>query len=195
MTTHGKPRNSSDEPLYTLKSFNVLLTDDYDFMQSLMGGMLRAFGVGNTMVCSSTKEAIELLTITLSQMKAGNCKPIDMVLVDWMMPDGSGVDVIKWIRNHKSDQIRFMPIILVSAFASEDVVIAARDYGANEALVKPVSGQKLANRILSVIDHPRPFVQAPSFFGPDRRRQEKSWKGEDRRKISADQIETHNERL
>lgn len=180
---------------YSLKNFTILLAEDYEFMQNLIGGMLRAFGVGNIMVCSSGREAIELLQITEAQSRSGNIKGIDLILADWMMPEGSGLELIDWVRNHKSDRIRFTPLILVSAFTSEDVIIAARDHGANEALVKPVSGEKMAARILSVIDTPRPFVKTATYFGPDRRRKDKPFQGEDRRKMTAEQIITHDERL
>lgn len=182
------------EITYSLKNFTILLAEDYEFMQGLIGSMLRSFGVGNIMVCGSGREAIELLQITQSQARSNNIKPIDLVLVDWMMMEGSGLELIDWVRNHKSDSVRFTPLILVSAFASEDVVIAARDHGANESLVKPLSGEKLAARILSVIDHPRSFVKAASFFGPDRRRRDKQVPVE-RRKIRPEDVVTHTEQL
>lgn len=179
---------------YSLKNFNILLAEDYEFMQSLISSMLRNFGVGNIMVCGSGNEAVELMRITQAQAKSIAIKPIDIVLVDWMMLDGSGLDLINWIRNHKNDAVRFMPIMLISAFTSEDVVIAARDHGANEALVKPISGEKLASRILAMIDNPRPYVKAPTFFGPDRRRRDREVK-EERRKTTADQVVMHTERI
>jgi DNA-binding response OmpR family regulator len=195
-----KPANSTTarqraDVTYSLKSFTILLVEDYDFMQGLIGSMLRAFGVGNIMVCNSGNEAMELLRITQAQARNMNVKPIDLVLVDWMMADGNGLELINWVRNNKSENIHFTPIMLVSAFASEDVVIAARDNGANEALVKPVSGEKLASRILAMIDNPRPYVKAPTFFGPDRRRREQKFEGEDRRKITDDQVVVHTERI
>jgi len=118
---------------------------------------------------------------------------IDILLTDWMMPDGPGIDLIRWVRNHKKDQIRFTPIILVSAFASEEIIVGARNAGTNEALVKPISGQLLASRILAVINKPRSFIKAPDFFGPDRRRKDRPFKGEDRRKIAAEEIIQHSE--
>ena len=60
-------------------------------------------------------------------------------------------------------------------------------------MVKPVSGEKLASRILNVIDHPRPFIKAPEFFGPDRRRRDIKYTGEDRRKTDAEQIKVNYE--
>lgn len=188
-----KPQNA--QTVYSLKNFTILLVDDYEFMQHLCASMLRAFGVGGIMVCNSGAEAIELLTITQSQARNNSVKGIDLILTDWMMPDGSGIELIDWVRNHKSDQIRFTPIMLLSAFTSEDIVGIARDHGANESLVKPISAEKMATRILAMIDNPRPFVKTATFFGPDRRRKIIPWKGGERRVMSSEQVVQHNERL
>jgi CheY-like chemotaxis protein len=187
-------RQASKSNTYSLKNFSVLLVEDYEFSQQLIVGMLRAFGVGNIIVCSSGEEAQGLLSVMASS-KSGDMKMADIILADWMMPEGSGEQLIKWIRNHKSDKIKFMPLILISAFTSETVVKAARDFGANEALVKPLSGEKMAMRILSVIDHPRPYIKAPTYFGPDRRRRDIVWKNEERRKMEPERIKVNNEQL
>jgi len=179
---------------YSLRNFSILLAEDYEFMQQLMTGMLKAFGVGNIMVCSGGDEARGLLSM-MAATKSGDVRMVDIVLTDWLMPDGSGPDLIQWIRNHKSDHVRFLPIMLVSAFTSEDVVRTARNFGANEAMVKPVSGEMLSKRILSVIDNPRPFVKTADYFGPDRRRRDVARKGEDRRKMQQEMITVNHERL
>lgn len=187
-------QNSAQRKAYDLRNFNVLLAEDYEFMQQLITGMLKAFGVGQIVVCPGGDESRGLLSV-MAAAKTNDIKMVDIVLCDWMMPEGSGPDFVNWIRNHKNDKIRFLPVIMISAFASEDVVKAARDSGANESLVKPVSGEKLAARILSVIDHPRPFIKAPDFFGPDRRRKKIPWKQEERRQLQAEEIKVHNEQL
>ncbi len=46
----------------------------------------------------------------------------------------------------------------------------ARDAGANDFLVKPVTGESVYRRIVSLVQDTRPFVKTPSFLGPDRRR-------------------------
>jgi len=186
--------NSHKKNTYDLRNFNILLAEDFEFMQQLVTGMLRAFGVGQIIVCPSGNEARGLISV-MAAAKTPDMKMVDIVLADWMMPDGSGLELIKWIRNHKSDKVKFLPVIMLSAFASEDVVKSARDIGANESLVKPVSGEKLASRILSVIDHPRPYIKSPDFFGPDRRRKNVPIKGEDRRKLKAEEIKIYNEQL
>lgn len=179
---------------YDLKAFHIMIVEDYEFMQQLTAGMLKAFGVGQLTVCNSGDEAKGLLQI-LQASRSSDMPMVDIIITDWMMPDGSGLELMQWVRNHKTDIIKFLPMILVSAFASEDIVKGGRDNGANEVLVKPLSGDKLASRILSVIDKPRPFIKSPDFFGPDRRRRNLTWKKEERRKLSAEEIETHNEQL
>jgi len=146
-----------------------------------MSSMLRVFGVGDILMCSSSKEAIELLTVTQARTKSRYINSVDIILTDWLMPNGSGRDLLEWVREHKNDSIRFIPVIVVSGYTSEKVTNETRDLGANETLVKPVSGNGLASRICNVIDTPRPFVQTPNFFGPDRRRQELQYTGIERR--------------
>ncbi len=187
-------RQSSSTNTYSLKNFSVLLVEDYEFLQQLITGMLRAFGVGNIIVCSGADEAKGLLSVMASS-KSADMRMVDIVLTDWMMPEGSGEDLIKWIRNHANDRVKFLPTILVSAFTSEDIVKIARDMGANEALVKPVSGEKLAKRILSVIDLPRPYIKSPEYFGPDRRRKELPWKKEERRIMTPEKMKVIHEKL
>ncbi|MEM7680184.1 MAG: response regulator, partial [Pseudomonadota bacterium] len=69
----------------------------------------------------------------------------------------------------------------------------ARDCGANETLVKPISGNGLASRICSMIDNPRPFVSTDDYFGPDRRRKDLPYKCEDRRLLKQENIKVNTD--
>ncbi len=164
-------------------------------MMSLMSSMLKAFSVGDILTCKNANEAIGILTITQARKKSRFVTDVDIIVTDWLMPGGSGEELIDWVRAHEDDALRFLPIILMSAYTTEKVIAMARDHGANESLVKPLSAKSLAARICMVIDNPRPFIQAPGFFGPDRRRQEMVPSGEDRRKMRTEQIREHNEKL
>lgn len=179
---------------YSLKSFRVLAVEDYPFMADLISTMLREFGVGHIVQAINIQEAKEVLTLFNSE-SADPRNAIDIVITDWLMPDGDGPELLKWIREHRKAQIKFLPTILCSAYASEDVVKVARDSGANEALVKPVSAIKMARRMLHVVDNPRPYIKAPNFFGPDRRRRKERFEGEDRRKMKAEEIKQNHEQL
>ncbi|MDH5722378.1 MAG: response regulator, partial [Alphaproteobacteria bacterium] len=141
----------------------------------------KVFGVGDIMTCESAKEAIDLLTITQARTRSRYINRVDIVITDWLMPNGSGEDLIKWIRNHERDSVRFLPIIVTSGYTTEYVTNKCRDLGVNETLVKPISGTSLASRICSVIANPRPFIQSPDYFGPDRRRKEMVFAGIEKR--------------
>jgi DNA-binding response OmpR family regulator len=58
----------------------------------------------------------------------------------------------------------------MTGFSARERVIAARDTGVTEFLVKPFTANDLYKRIDHVIMKPRQFVKSPDFFGPDRRR-------------------------
>ena len=64
----------------------------------------------------------------------------------------------------------FVPIVMLTGHTSLERVHQARDAGINEFLAKPVSSKNLLGRLVSVIEHPRPFVRARCYFGPCRRR-------------------------
>ncbi len=173
---------------YDLSNFTILVVEDSTYMQSLISSMLKVFGVGDIMVAEGAKEAIDVLTVTQARAKSKYITKVDLVLTDWLMNKGSGEDLVRWIRSHEKDEVRFLPIVVISGYATEYLTARARDSGANETLVKPVSAKGLASRICSVIDHPRPFVNAPGFFGPDRRRQQIKFSGPERRKVKHEEI-------
>lgn len=174
---------------YDLSNLTLLVVEDSPYMQSLIASMLKSFGVGDIMACEDAKEAIDLLTITQARKKSRFVTNVDIVLTDWLMPKGSGKELLHWIRRHEENAIRFLPVIVVSGYATVGLSNMARDMGANELLVKPVSGMGLASRICSVIDNPRPFVSVPDYFGPDRRRQAMEFKGPDQRVMKPELIE------
>ena len=177
---------------YDLSNFTILIVEDSEYMQSLMAQMLKVFGVGEILACANSKEAIDLLTVLQASKKSRYLKSIDIVLTDWLMPKGSGKDLLEWIRGHEKDSVRFLPVIVISGYTTEMLALMTRDMGANESLVKPISGTSLAARICSVIDNPRPFIKAPHYFGPDRRRHDAPHTGVERRFMEATEIKVKN---
>ncbi len=179
----------SQPPPYDLSNFTVLVVEDSVYMQTLITSMLKVFSVGDIMVSEGGEEAVDLLTVTQARTKSRYITRVDIVLMDWLMDKGSGEELLRWIRSHEKDAVRFLPVVVVSGYTTDVITAKARDLGANEILVKPVSANGIASRICNVIDHPRPFIQAPEYFGPDRRRQDIDFSGPDRRVMPAELIE------
>ena len=69
----------------------------------------------------------------------------DLVLLDMMMPGGSGLDVLERVRS--DPRISRTPIVIVSAFASDGDRVKARDAGASGFLGKPFDPEELASLV------------------------------------------------
>lgn len=69
----------------------------------------------------------------------------DLVLLDWMLPDISGVDLLRRIRNHET--LAELPVILLTARAEEQDKVSGLDAGADDYIVKPFSIKELKARI------------------------------------------------
>jgi len=80
-------------------------------------------------------------------------EPIDLVLLDLVIPGLSGVDVCAWIRT-RSD----VPIIILSARLEEDLKVAALDAGADDYVTKPFGSEELLARVRAFLR--RSYVSA-----------------------------------
>lgn len=79
--------------------------------------------------------------------------PVDLVLLDLILPGLSGVDVCTWIRA-RSD----VPIIVLSARLEEDLKVAALDAGADDYVTKPFGSEELLARVRAFLR--RTYVSA-----------------------------------
>ena len=93
-------------------------TELIDLWVSEIGGQLKSYTTGH-----SFREAVERETF-------------DVLVLDWQLPDTTGLDELDWIRGEKSLRI---PVLFITSRDSEDSVIEALDHGADDYMVKPVS--------------------------------------------------------
>lgn len=143
-----------------LKKISVLVVEDLAPMRTLITSVLDAFGVGTIYEASSGRKAFQ-------SFQKNNP---DIVITDWLMEDGDGLEFIREVRNNKKSVNRLVPVIVITGYAAMQRVMLARDLGATEFLTKPFSGRDLARRINLIINKPRDFVETREFFGPCRRR-------------------------
>src|SRR5690606_35874814 len=105
----------------------------------------------------------------------------DLVITDAAMLPVDGFDLAKKLRSLNGRALGMVPIIMVSGHTDLASVERARDIGITEFLSKPISARSLYERLIQVVDKPRPFVETPTYRGPDRRRRERPFEGTDRR--------------
>lgn len=156
---------------------SILVVDDNTFMRNLIVSTVRMLGISNVVAKSSATAAIEALRESRRNPHGAGFGTIDIVLSDFVMEEVDGALFLRWIRTSKQAPDRFVPFVMVSGAADQQIVEAARDAGVSEFLAKPFSAKSLGDRILEVIKNPRQYVLAPGYFGPDRRRQDRpaSW--------------------
>ena len=153
------------------EKLTVLVVDDSAYMRHLLMTLLQALGVPRVFLAVDGEEAWELLN---------TCRP-DIVLTDAAMVPGDGFMFAKRLRSLRGHALGLVPIIMVSGHTDLASVERARDIGVTEFLSKPISARSLYERLIQVLDRPRQFVETPTYRGPDRRRRNAPFAGEDRR--------------
>jgi DNA-binding response OmpR family regulator len=89
---------------------------------------------------------------------------VDILLLDWNVPDVSGLDVIRWSRQHVS---RHQLILVLTSRTAEEDIVAALRAGADEYVVKPIQPAALIARIEAMCRRlfPKPPLTGPERFG------------------------------
>ncbi len=154
-----------------LSRISIMVVDDQDFACRMLRQMLSVLNAVDVRLYTSAEKAWNEFKI----------RPADIVLTDWEMKPMSGLELTKLIRTDPETPNAFTPIIMVTAHREMARVFEARDVGVTEYVIKPVAPKNLFSRLEACIEKPRRFIRVGAFFGPDRRRQTKEFKGEDRR--------------
>lgn len=83
-------------------------------------------------------------------------KAPDLILLDWMLPDSSGIDLLHRVRKYHSK----LPVIMLTAKAEEEDRVLGLDMGADDYVTKPFSVKELKSRIQAVLRRSIPEKQA-----------------------------------
>ena len=155
------PNNDTARRERLAKLFVMVADRDYR-TATLVQRILFSFGFRNLDITTNGESALALL----------RSRPYDLLITEWNMTPVDGVALIRAIRTAKSDKRipRDIPILMLTARTDFESVAAARDAGVTEFVAKPFSAKTISNRIIQIIDNPRPFVESPVYTGPDRRR-------------------------
>jgi CheY-like chemotaxis protein len=156
-----------------LEPIKVLVLDDNRHMINLVTQILYALGCKHVVPALDGADAFQ-------QMKREH---LDVAIIDYNMSPIDGVEFTKLVRTAKDSPNPYIPIIMLTGRTDTESVRLARDAGATEFLAKPVSVHSICERLIEVIERPRPFIRTRTFFGPDRRRRvNPHYKGPFRRK-------------
>ncbi len=127
-----------------MKQANILLVEDDQAIQDMLHLSLSAEGY-TLYQAYTVKQGWEII-----QEKA-----IDLTLLDWMLPDNSGIDLLHRIRKYHSK----LPVIMVTAKSEEEDRILGLDVGADDYVTKPFSVRELNSRIQALLRRSMPDEQ------------------------------------
>ncbi|WP_025898471.1 response regulator [Sneathiella glossodoripedis] len=164
-----------------LSGFTILIVDDNSYMVRLLRQTLAGLGVGTIKTYTDAKEAIEFMKLVNENPVKAGVMQLDFIVSNWQMAPIDGLMFLRWVRTHKESPNRFIPFLMVTGFGDKAKVEESRDLGVSEVLAKPFSVNAVADKVMQIIGTQRQFVQTVDYFGPDRRRQNLPFKGDEKR--------------
>ena len=84
-------------------------------------------------------------------------KTPDLLILDWMMPEMSGIKVMRWLKSH--DETKHLPVIMLTARGEEDDKLHSFDVGVDDYVVKPYLPSELIARVNAVLRRSNPELQ------------------------------------
>ncbi|WP_425411360.1 chemotaxis response regulator CheY [Oceanospirillum beijerinckii] len=118
----------------------ILIVDDFSTMRRIVKNLLRDLGFTNT------HEADDGLT-ALPMLETGN---FDFLVTDWNMPGMTGFDLLKTCR--ADPRFKDLPILMVTAEAKREQIVAAAQAGVNGYIVKPFTAAVLKEKIEKIFE-------------------------------------------
>ena len=121
------------------KNMNVLIVDDYKTMLRIIRNLLKQLGFNNVEEATDGSMALMMM----------RQQPFDLVISDWNMEPMTGFQLLKEVR--ADDTLKGVPFIMVTAESKTENVIAAKQAGVNNYIVKPFNAATLKTKMESVI--------------------------------------------
>ena len=121
------------------KTMPILIVDDYKTMLRIVRGLLNQLGFNNIDEATDGSMAWDMV----------QKKPYGLIVSDWNMEPMSGFELLKLVRGNQAT--RPSPFIMVTAESKPENVIAAKQAGVSNYIVKPFNAETLKVKMSSVI--------------------------------------------
>jgi two-component system, chemotaxis family, chemotaxis protein CheY len=175
--TRLEDRKSQTEKKFDFVPLSILVCDSSVSMLKLYKEALGGVGFG---AIYTTREVAEAKLVLADST-------IDMIVIDIVdaQDKPSGLLFLKELRRWSDDKMATLPVIVASSRVTPQQVVAARDSGMNEFLIKPFSVASLFRAVARIVEEPKAFVRIGKYIGPCRRRRELPINAPDRRRTQA----------
>ena len=121
------------------KNMPILIVDDYKTMLRIIRNLLKQLGFNNV------DEAIDGSS-ALQKLRDKDC---GLIISDWNMEPMSGLQLLKEVR--KDVKLKELPFIMITAESKSENVIAAKEAGVSNYIVKPFNAATLKGKLTTVL--------------------------------------------
>jgi two-component system, sensor histidine kinase and response regulator len=140
-----------------LAGSKILLVDDHKLARQATEDMLLAFGF-QVDITDSGEAALDIIDSQAQDNK------YDLILLDWLLPGKDGLNTLKALKQSQPD----LPVIIISGFAQQDVILLAKQFNAASFLRKPMKCSALFNSIIRALGKlGSVFHDSNNFFEPE----------------------------
>jgi two-component system chemotaxis response regulator CheY len=123
------------------KNINILIVDDYKTMLRIIRNLLRQLDFNNVEEATDGAEA-------LAKLRGGS---FGLVISDWNMQPMTGLQLLQEVR--ADSRLKNLPFIMVTAESKTENVVAAKQAGVSNYIVKPFNAETLKEKIEKVLVH------------------------------------------
>lgn len=120
-------------------NMNVLVVDDYKTMLRILRNLLRQLNFVN--IDEATDGAMALQKLRSSEF--------GLVISDWNMEPMTGIQLLREVR--ADNKLKSLPFIMITAESKSENVIAAKEAGVSNYIVKPFNAETLKAKLVSVL--------------------------------------------
>ncbi|MDM7860108.1 chemotaxis response regulator CheY [Alteromonas sp. ASW11-36] len=122
------------------KNMKILVVDDFSTMRRIIKNLLKDLGFSNIQEADDGSTALPML-------QQGD---FDFVVTDWNMPGMQGIDLLRAIRT--DDSLKHLPVLMVTAEAKKEQIVAAAQAGVNGYVVKPFTAATLKEKLEKIFE-------------------------------------------
>ncbi|HEY8085962.1 MAG TPA: chemotaxis response regulator CheY [Methylophilaceae bacterium] len=122
------------------KNMKFLVVDDFSTMRRIIRNLLKELGFTNV-------DEAEDGVAALNKLQSGR---FEFVVTDWNMPNMTGLELLRNIR--QDPLIKDLPVLLVTAEAKRENIVAAAQSGANGYIVKPFTATTLEEKLNRIFE-------------------------------------------
>lgn len=121
-------------------SMRFLVVDDFSTMRRIVRNLLKELGFNNI-------DEAEDGAVALQKLERG---AFDFVVTDWNMPNMDGLTLLQSIRGRP--ELKHLPVLMITAEAKKENIIAAAQAGASGYIVKPFTAATLSEKLQKIFE-------------------------------------------